>query len=84
MTLKIDGVRRERMIGRLQALFQEQFDEEISRFRAEQVLDISLATLGPQVYNQAVQDARKFMQERLDELDGDVHEPESPESGRRI
>ena len=84
MTLKIDEVRRERMIGRLQSLFQEQFDEEISRFRAEQVLDISLATLGPQVYNQAVQDARKFMQERLDELDGDVFEPESPESGRRI
>jgi len=29
------------------------------------------------LYNQAVQDARKFMQERLDDLDGEVYRPEA-------
>ena len=78
MTIELDGVRREQLIGRLQAFFLEAFDEEISRFRAEKVLAFSLASLGPQVYNQAVQDARKFMQGRLDDLDGDVYAPEGP------
>ena len=31
---------------------------------------------GPQVYNQAIQDARKFVMERLDDLEGELWEPE--------
>lgn len=76
MTIKIDDERRQRLVGRLQAFFLEEFDEELSSFRAEQVLAFSLATLGPQIYNQAVQDTRKFMQERLDDLEGDIYKPE--------
>jgi hypothetical protein len=49
------------------------FDEKISEFRAEQVLEVFLQKLGPAVYNQAVQDARKFMQSRLDDLEGEVY-----------
>ncbi len=76
MTIKIDDDRREWLVSQLQGFFLEQFDEELSRFRAEQLLDFISEALGPQVYNQAVQDARKFMQERLDDLDAEVHEPE--------
>ncbi len=76
MTIKLDEVRKEQLIAGLRGFYLEQFDEELSRFRAEQVLDFALAALGPQVYNQAVQDARKFMQERMDDLDGEVYEPE--------
>ena len=53
----------------------KEFDEELSPFRAEQLLDFFLAALGPHVYNQAVQDARGFMQRKLDELDGEVAAP---------
>lgn len=76
MTIKLDEARKEQLIAQLRGFYLEQFDEELSGFRAEQVLDFALATLGPQVYNQAVQDARKFMQERLDDLEGEVYEPE--------
>ena len=76
MTIELDEDRKERLIGQLQGFFLEEFDEEISRFRAEQVLTFALEKLAPQVYNQAVQDALGFMQQRLDELDGEVHEPE--------
>ena len=76
MTIELDEARKERLIGQLQGFFLEEFNEEISRFRAEQVLTFALAKLAPQVYNQAVQDALGFMQQRLDELDGEVHEPE--------
>jgi uncharacterized protein (DUF2164 family) len=42
-----------------------------------QVLDFFLEALGPRGYNQAVQDARGFMMRKLDDLDGEVHEPEA-------
>jgi uncharacterized protein (DUF2164 family) len=76
MSIPLDEGRRERLIARFQAFVQEEFDEDVSEFRAEQTLNFFLAALGPQIYNQAVQDARKFMQERLDDLDGEVYHPE--------
>lgn len=76
MTVRIDESRREALVARLRGFFLEEFDEELSPFRAAQVLDFFLETLGPQVYNQAVQDARGFMQQRLDDLDGDLYMPE--------
>lgn len=73
MAIRIDDARRDQLVRRLQGFFLQEFDEELSRFRAEQLLDFHLEALGPQVYNQAVQDARKYMQERLDDLDAEVH-----------
>ncbi len=76
MTFEIDEERKERLISQLQEFFLDQFDEEISPFRAEQVLDFSSEALGPQIYNQAVQDARKYVQQQLDDLDGEVYKTE--------
>ena len=76
MALRLDEVRREGLVSRLRGFFLQEFDEDLSSFRSEQVLDFFLEALGPQVYNQAVQDARGFMLRKLDDLDGEVHEPE--------
>jgi uncharacterized protein (DUF2164 family) len=76
MAIELDPRRRQQLVARLRAFVLEEFDEEMSDFRAQQVLDFFLAALGPQVYNQAVQDARKVMQQKLDDLDGEVHLPE--------
>ena len=65
--------RRARLIGQLQSLFQTEFDESLSEFRAEQIIDLMLTTLGPGVYNQAVQDVRAHLQSKLDDLDGEVY-----------
>ncbi len=77
MAVKLDDVRREGLVSRLQGFYQKEFDEDLSAFRAERVLDFFLGALGPQVYNQAVQDARGFMLRTLDDIDGEVHENES-------
>lgn len=77
MAVKLDEARRDGLIRRLQGFFSEEFDEDLSSFRSEQVLDFFLEALGPQVYNQAVQDARGFMMRKLDDLDGEVYEPET-------
>jgi len=36
--------------------------------------------LGAAVYNQAIQDARTFVQQRLGDLEGEFYEPEEPYS----
>lgn len=72
MSLELDADRRSRLIEDFQAFFHDELELELSAFRAEQVLDFALKALGPQVYNQAVQDARKFLQQKLDDLEGEV------------
>lgn len=71
ITLATD--RRARLVGQLQTLFATEFDETLSEFRAERVLDLMLSTLGPGIYNQAVQDVRAHLQTKLDDLDGEVY-----------
>ena len=76
MAIELDEARRQGLVSGVQGFFLREFEEDLSAFRAEQLLDFFLEALGPQVYNQAVQDARVFVQRKLDDLDGEVHEPE--------
>ena len=71
--IELTTERRERLTGQLQTLFASEFDETLSEFRAEQILDLMLTTLGPGIYNQAVQDVRAHLQSKLDDLDGEVY-----------
>ena len=72
-TITLSEPRRDRLIGQLQSLFQSEFDESLSEFRAHEILDLMIKTLGPGVYNQAVQDVRAHLQSKLDDLDGEVY-----------
>lgn len=75
MALQLSEERRTQLMRQLEGFFLEEFDETLSAFRAGQLLDFVLDTVAPHVYNQAVQDARVFMQRKLDELDGEVSAP---------
>jgi uncharacterized protein (DUF2164 family) len=75
--MNLTDERRNDFLTRLQSLFYTEFDEDLSDFRAEAILDLALEMLGPTVYNQAVQDARAYFQTKLDDLDGEVHAPET-------
>lgn len=73
MQISLSEDRRAEFLRELGALFADEFDEPISEFRAEAVLALFLKTLGPAVYNQAVQDVRAHLQLKLDDLDGEVY-----------
>lgn len=75
MRFELDDARRTQLIEALRGFYLSELDEEISAFRAEQVLDFLLRLVGPQLYNQAVQDARAYVQRKLDDLDGEVYFP---------
>ena len=70
--LKLTPDARAALIRELQGHFSSEFDEDLSDFRAETLLDIILKAVAPSVYNQAVQDVRAYLQGRLDDLDGEV------------
>jgi len=54
-----------------------EFDEPLSDFRAEGLLDFFIRELGPPVYNQGVRDAAAFVQSKLADLDGEIYETET-------
>ena len=56
--------------------FSSEFDEQLSEFRARELVDFMLKQIGPSQYNQAIQDARKYMAGKLDDLDTEFFEPE--------
>ena len=71
--LALSEDRRAQMLRDLQASYASDMDEALSDFRTAQILDLMLKTLGPGIYNQAVQDVRAHLQTKLDDLDGEVY-----------
>ena len=72
MRIRLSDDRKEDILRRLTEMYAQEFDEELSAFRAVHILTFFVRSLGPSVYNQAIQDARKFMAERLEDLDATV------------
>jgi|TARA_Y100001951_G_scaffold20008_1_gene15057 uncharacterized protein (DUF2164 family) len=70
--IRLTDERRDALIAELQTLFAVEFDEPISDFRAGEIMDLMLKTLGATVYNQAVEDVRAHLQGKLDDLQGEV------------
>lgn len=64
--------RREALCRLVRKKFRTGFDEQLSQFRAGEIVDLMLNAMGPAVYNLAVQDVRAHLQGKLDDLDGEV------------
>ena len=78
MRIRLADDRRVRLLRSIQQYFLKEFDEPISDFRAEGLLNFFVLELGPHVYNQGVRDAVSFIQEKLTDIEGDVYERERP------
>ena len=71
MKINLSNERRQGILREFVSFFYSEFDEEISEYRAEQVLDFFMNILGPAIYNQAIQDSRAFITEKLEDLDAE-------------
>jgi uncharacterized protein (DUF2164 family) len=78
LRIRLSDERRERMHAGIRQFFVEQFDQTLSDFQADALLDFFVHELGAPVYNQAILDARAFFQEKLTDLEGEFYEPEDP------
>lgn len=77
MRIKLSDDRRARILRSIKQHFLDEFDEEISDFRADALLDFFVRELGPHVYNQGVRDAASFVQDKLTDIEGEVYEREA-------
>ena len=72
--IRLSPERRASLLDALQRHFDSEFDEPISPFRAEGLVDFFLTHLGPPVYNQGVRDAVGYVQEKLGDIEGEIIE----------
>jgi len=79
--LKMPRERKERLIANVQAWYENERGEAIGSIAAEQLLDFFLAELGPDLYNLAIQDARKVIGERHLALEDELYALEKPIRG---
>ncbi len=76
MRIKLSSERRAGLLRAIKEHFVTEFDEPLSDFRANALLDFFVRELGPQVYNQGVRDASSYMQQKLADIEGEVTEVE--------
>jgi uncharacterized protein (DUF2164 family) len=78
MRIRLSDERRANLLRVLRQHLENDFDEPLSDFRAQGLIDLFVRELGPPVYNQGVRDACAAMQEKLGDLEGEVFEAERP------
>jgi uncharacterized protein (DUF2164 family) len=81
LRVRLSDERKAALVELTKKYFDEQFDDPISTFRAEGLIDFFVRELGPPVYNQGVRDACAYMQGKLADVEGEVYEPETPARG---
>jgi uncharacterized protein (DUF2164 family) len=74
--IRLSPERRATLLHAIRQHFAAEFDEPLSDFRAEGLLDFFVRELGPSVYNQGVRDASSYLQEKLADIDGEIYERE--------
>ena len=62
LRIRLSDERRAALLRALKDYTTAEFDEPLSDFRAEGLLDFFIRELGPPVYNQGVRDAAAFVQ----------------------
>ncbi len=73
---------RSQAIASIKQYFAEELDDPIGDLKAMLVLDYILAEHGPVIYNQAIADARSYLDERVADLGAVLHRDEFPISSR--
>lgn len=67
---------RSRAIASLQRYVLDELDVTMSDLKATLLLDYIAAELGPTIYNMAITDARRWLEERASDLDATQHRAE--------
>jgi len=69
-SITLPDATRQKAVSSIKRFFVEQLDEEIGDLKAMLVLDYILTEHGPTIYNQALADARGFIEQRAADVEG--------------
>lgn len=75
-TIDLSKEARADAIASIQRYFRENMPEPIGELPAVLLLNFFLEEIGPSIYNRAVEDAQKRMEQRLSDLTGDLYADE--------
>jgi uncharacterized protein (DUF2164 family) len=78
LRIRLSSDRRAALLRAVKEYVAREFDDELSDFRAQALLDFFVRELGPPVYNQGVRDAAAYLQERLSDIEGEIYERDAP------
>ncbi|KAF3999784.1 DUF2164 domain-containing protein [Glaciimonas immobilis] len=76
MTIELEKETHQEAVKSIERYFQQQMEEPIGNLQAGALLGFILDEIGPSIYNNAVRDVQNQLQQRVLELDIDVHEQE--------
>ncbi len=77
-SISIPDAARKQAIASIKHFVADTLDQEIGDLKAGLFLDYILKEHGPTIYNQALFDARTFMEERAADIEGMGYQPEFP------
>jgi len=76
MEIKLKDERHQKIKEQTRKMVLENFDIELSDFQADKIVNFFIKELGGPIYNQGVQDIKKFIQDKLLDLEGEIYIPE--------
>jgi uncharacterized protein (DUF2164 family) len=62
--------RKKAMISAIKKYFSEERDEDLGDLGAQMILDFFIEKIGPDIYNQGLDDAHLYMNEKLEDMYG--------------
>jgi uncharacterized protein (DUF2164 family) len=76
MAVTLQNEARKHALASLKRFMTEHLDAEVSDLQAIGLLEFFLKEIGPSAYNAGVADAKAYLRDRLEDLEGACYEPE--------
>lgn len=76
MEIKLNEDRIKLLTEKTQVYFRNEQDETIGELKAEMLVEFFIKEIGPHIYNQAINDAYAFIQDKLIDLESTLYAPE--------
>ncbi|WP_106767311.1 DUF2164 domain-containing protein [Paenibacillus faecalis] len=76
--IKFPKEERERIIQQIQDYFEEEHDASLGHLAADNMLEFFMTRISPYIYNQALEDCRQLVAQRMLSLEDDIYALEQP------
>ena len=76
MPIKLQKDTEKYLLGSIKRFVAENLDVDIGDLKASSFLEFCVKEIGPSIYNQAIADAQRFIQEKAADLGGTRYEAE--------
>lgn len=69
MEIKLSLQQKALLRQKVISIYMDDFDEELSEFKADQILDAFMEKLAPTIYNTAIEDMKAFIMNQLEDVE---------------